>query len=71
MSLKSIATQFVELCNQGRNFDVMRTMYAPNIISVEGDGKDLTEHAPNLRKDSACPRSPKVRASHKSDWETQ
>src|SRR5947209_3056939 len=38
MSLQSIASEFVDLCNQGRNFDVMRTMYAPNIVSVEGDG---------------------------------
>jgi len=28
MSLKSFATQFVELCNQGKNFDIMRMMYA-------------------------------------------
>src|SRR5437660_5024683 len=34
MSLQSIASEFVDLCNQGRNFDVMRTMYAPNIVSV-------------------------------------
>ena len=40
MSLQTIASQFVELCNQGKNFDVMHAMYAPNIVSVEGDGKE-------------------------------
>ena len=40
MSVQSVADRFVELCRQGKNFDVMRTMYAPNIVSVEGDGKE-------------------------------
>lgn len=40
MGLKSTAERFVELCNQGKNFDVMRTMYAPDIVSVEGDGAE-------------------------------
>lgn len=38
MSIQAVAKQFVELCNQGKNFDVMRTMYAPDVVSVEGDG---------------------------------
>ena len=29
MTLDALARQFVELCNQGKNFDVMETMYAP------------------------------------------
>lgn len=40
MSLQSVATQFVELCNQGKNFDVMKTMYADNIVSVEAGGNE-------------------------------
>lgn len=40
MSLQTIAREFVELCNQGKNFDVMHTMYAPDIVSVEGDGAE-------------------------------
>ena len=40
MSIQTVARQFVELCNQGKNFDVMRTMYAPEMVSVEGDGKE-------------------------------
>ena len=40
MSLQTVGEKFVELCRQGKNFDVMRTMYAPDIVSVEGDGKE-------------------------------
>ena len=50
MSLRSTAKQFVELCNQGKNFDVMRTMYAPDIISVEGDGAQTAGQQPVIRK---------------------
>ena len=50
MSLKSFATQFVELCNQGKNFDIMRTMYAPNAVSIEGDGKETVGQMPVLKK---------------------
>lgn len=50
MSIRTVATQFVELCNQGKNFDVMRTMYAPNIVSVEGDGKETAGQGPVIKK---------------------
>ena len=40
MSVQSVAKKFVELCRQGKNFDVMRTMYSPDIVSVQGDGKE-------------------------------
>src|SRR5262249_47541015 len=40
MSLETTAKKFVELCNQGKNFDVMRSMYASDIVSVEADGKE-------------------------------
>jgi hypothetical protein len=38
MTLAALARQFVDLCNQGKNFDVMRTLYAPDIVSVEAGG---------------------------------
>ncbi|MBS0190325.1 MAG: nuclear transport factor 2 family protein [Phycisphaerales bacterium] len=38
MNIQTLARQFVDLCNQGKNFDVMRTMYHPDIVSVEGSG---------------------------------
>lgn len=41
MSLQSLARQFVDLCNQGKNFDVMKTMYADDIVSVEADGREV------------------------------
>ena len=50
MSLQTIGREFVELCNQGRNFDVMRTMYAPDIVSVEGDGSETAGRQPVIRK---------------------
>src|SRR4051794_4347718 len=40
MSLQTIAQTFVELCNQGKNFDVMREMYARDVVSVERDGQE-------------------------------
>jgi hypothetical protein len=40
MSLETVAREFVALCNQGKNFDVMHTMYAPDIVSVERDGAE-------------------------------
>jgi hypothetical protein len=31
MSVQTVAHKFVELCRQGKNFDVMRTMYAATV----------------------------------------
>lgn len=50
MSLQTVARQFVDMCNQGKNFDVMRTMYAPDIVSVEGDGKETVGQQPVIHK---------------------
>ncbi len=50
MSLQTIARKFVELCNQGKNFDVMETMYAPDIVSVEGDGQETAGKGPVIEK---------------------
>lgn len=50
MSTESVARKFVDMCNQLENFDVMRTMYAPDIISVEGDGKETKGQAQVIRK---------------------
>jgi hypothetical protein len=50
MSIKTVANRFVELCRQGKNFDVMHTMYAPNIVSVEGDGKETAGQRPVIKK---------------------
>jgi ketosteroid isomerase-like protein len=50
MSVRTVAKQFVELCNQGKNFDVMRTLYAPNIVSVEGGGEETAGQGPVIKK---------------------
>ena len=50
MSVQTVADRFVELCRQGKNFDVMRTLYAPDIVSVEGDGKQTAGQGPVIRK---------------------
>jgi hypothetical protein len=50
MSLQTVASEFVDLCSQGKNFDVMRTMYAPDIVSVEGDGAETAGQQPVIHK---------------------
>lgn len=50
MSLQSVGKQFVDLCNQGKNFDVMRTMYAPDIVSVESNGHETAGQQPVIQK---------------------
>ncbi len=50
MSVRSVASKFVESCRQGKNFDVMRTMYAPDIVSVEGDGRETAGQDPVIKK---------------------
>ena len=41
MSVETIARKFMELCGQGKHFEVMRTMYGPDMVSVEGDGREF------------------------------
>src|SRR4051812_7657440 len=41
MSIQTIAGKFMDLCNQGKHFEVMRTMYSPDMVSVEGDGREF------------------------------
>jgi hypothetical protein len=50
MSLRTVASKFLELCRQGKNFDVMHTMYEPNIVSVEGDSKETVGQGPVVKK---------------------
>ncbi len=50
MSLQTVAHKFVELCRAGKNFDVMETMYDPNIVSVEGEGKETAGQRPVIQK---------------------
>lgn len=50
MSTQTVAAKFVEMCNQGKNFEVMRTMYHPDIVSVESDGKETAGQAAVIQK---------------------
>src|SRR4051812_702293 len=50
MSVQKVAHRFVEMCRQGKNFDVMRAMYAPDIVSVEGDGAETRGQHPVIKK---------------------
>ena len=50
MSLHTVAKKFVELCNQGKNFDVMHAMYAPDIVSVEASGEETSGKTPVIQK---------------------
>ena len=53
MNVAATARSLVELCNQGRNFEVMRTLYAPAIVSVEGDGAETAGQQPVIQKSEA------------------
>ena len=50
MSLQTVGRKLVEMCNQGKNFDVMETLYAPTIVSVEADGKETAGQQPVIQK---------------------
>jgi hypothetical protein len=50
VSLQTVGHEFVELCNQGKNFDVMRAMYAPDIVSVEANGEQTVGKTPVIQK---------------------
>ena len=50
MSVRTVAGKFMELCNQGKHFEFMRTFYAPEMVSVEGDGREFVGKEPVIRK---------------------
>jgi hypothetical protein len=50
MSLQTFAREFVDLCNKGKNFDIMRQMYAADAVSVEADGKETAGQGPIINK---------------------
>jgi hypothetical protein len=50
MSVETVALKFRELVIQGKHFEVMRTMYAPEMVSVEGDGKEYVGKEAVIRK---------------------
>jgi len=64
VSTKTIAREFVEMCSQGKNFDVMRTLYAPSIVSVERDGTETAGQASVIRKSEIWQASNPIHGGH-------
>jgi hypothetical protein len=50
MSVQSVAKRFVDLCNEGKNFEVMRTMYDADIVSVESNGAETSGQQRVIKK---------------------
>jgi hypothetical protein len=50
MSVETVARKFMELCKQGKHFEVMRNMYSADMVSVEGDGKEYVGKENVIRK---------------------
>ena len=50
MSVRTVAGKFMELCSQGKHFEFMRTFYAPEMVSVEGNGKEYVGKEPVIKK---------------------
>lgn len=50
MSVRTVADKYAELVNQGKHFEFMRAFYAPEIVSVEGDGREFAGKEPVIRK---------------------
>ena len=50
MSVETVARKFMELCKQAKHFEVMRTMYSPDMVSVEGNGKEFVGKEVVIRK---------------------
>ena len=50
MSVQSVAGKFIDLVGQGKHFEVMRNMYSPDMVSVEGDGRETVGKEPVIKK---------------------
>ena len=50
MSVETVARKFMELCKLGKHFEVMRTMYSADMVSVEGDGREFVGKENVIRK---------------------
>ena len=50
MSVRTVADKYMELCSQGKHFEFMRALYAPEMVSVEGDGREFVGKEPVIHK---------------------
>ena len=40
MSANEVGTKLVELCREGKGLEAVDTLYAPNVVSIEGQGSE-------------------------------
>ncbi len=50
MSVRTVAAKFMDLCSAGKHFDFMHGFYAPEMVSVEGNGAETVGKAAVIRK---------------------
>ena len=50
MSVRTVAEKYMELCSRWKHFEFMRTFYAPEMVSVEGDGREFVGKEPVIKK---------------------
>ena len=50
MSVRTVAAKFMDLCSRGKHFEFMHTFYAPEMISVEGNGVETVGKPAVIRK---------------------
>ena len=50
MSVRTVAERFMELCGQGKHFEFMHAFYGPEMVSVEGDGREFIGKGPVIHK---------------------
>ena len=50
MSVRTVAEKWMELCGQGKHFEFMHAYYAPEMVSVEGDGREFVGKGPVIHK---------------------
>jgi hypothetical protein len=50
MSVRTVAAKYMELCSQGKHFDFMRAFYAPEMVSVEANGREFVGKEPVIKK---------------------
>ena len=50
MSVRTVAEKLIDLSSQGKHFEFMHAFYAPEMVSVEGDGREFVGKEPVIHK---------------------
>lgn len=64
MSVRAIAEKYIDLCNQGKHFEFMHALYAPEMVSVEGDGREYVGKDPVIRKSEVFQGNHTIHSQH-------